>query len=130
MYRIHQGEDPLLVWGDGSAIRDFAYSRDVAWGMILALYHGTNSSFINLGSGRGYSIQELVEALNSFLPFNYEFDTSKPSGFPRRVMDISLAREKLNFAPATSLKEGLKLTWDWYTQHPDEHLKKKNYFKD
>lgn len=83
MYRIYHKEDPLLVWGDGSAIRDFAYSRDVAEGIILALYYGTGSGFVNLGSGKGYSIKELVETLNSFIDFNYEFDATKPAGFPR-----------------------------------------------
>ncbi|MCH7706164.1 MAG: NAD-dependent epimerase/dehydratase family protein [Chloroflexi bacterium] len=130
MYRIHNGEDPLLVWGDGSAIRDFAYSEDVARGMILALYHGTDSRFVNLGSGSGYSIRELVEALHSFIPFNYEFDTSRSGGFPRRIMDISLARETLGYEPQTPLVEGLRKTWDWYLQNMDEHLKRKNYFKE
>jgi GDP-L-fucose synthase len=130
MYRIHNGEDPLLVWGDGSAVRDFAYSEDVAEGMILALYHGTDSGFVNLGSGRGYSVRELVEALHSFIPFNYEFDTSRSGGFPRRIMDISLARETLGYEPQTTLVEGLRKTWDWYVQNTDEHLKKMNYFKE
>jgi GDP-L-fucose synthase len=130
IYRIHSGEDPLMVWGDGSAIRDFAYSEDVARGMILALYHGTDSRFVNLGSGSGYSIRELVEALHSFIPFNYEFDTSRSGGFPRRIMDISLAREMLGYEPRTPLVEGLRKTWDWYVQNMDEHLKRKNYFKE
>ena len=130
MHRIYHGEDPVNVWGDGSAIRDFAFSKDIAWGMILALHYGTGSHFINLGSGKGYSIRELVETLNSFIPFNYEFDPSKPSGFPRRVMDISLAQANLGYQPATSLEDGLKETWNWYVEHPDEYLKKKNYFKD
>ncbi len=130
MYRIYQKQDPVVVWGDGSAIRDFAYSRDVAEGIILALYHGTKSGFVNLGSGRGYSIKELVETLHSFLDFNYVFDTNKPSGFPRRVMDISLARELIDYNPTTSLAEGLKETWQWYTNNQDEYLNKKNYFKE
>lgn len=128
MHRISQKEDPVVVWGDGSAIRDFAYSRDVAEGVILALYHGTKSSFVNLGSGNGYSIKELVETLNTFLDFNYVFDTTKPAGFPRRVMDISLARELIDYNPTTSLAEGLKETWKWFTEHQDEYLKRKNYF--
>ena len=128
MHRIRNGEDPLRVWGDGSTIRDFAYSEDVAKGMILALYHGTDSRFVNLGSGRGYSIRELVEALHEFIPFNYEFDATKSSGFPRRVMDISLAREKLGYQAETSLQDGLKKTWAWYVENEGEHLRKQNYF--
>jgi len=130
MYRIYRKEDPVTVWGDGTAIRDFAYSRDVAEGVILALYHGTNSGFVNLGSGRGYTVKELVEALRSFLDFNYEFDITKPSGFPKRVMDISLARELIDYNPTTILEEGLKETWDWFVNNPDEYLKRKNYFKE
>ena len=130
MHRIYHKEDPVVVWGDGSAIRDFAYSKDVAEGVILALYHGTGGRYVNLGSGVGYSIKELVETLHGFLPFNYEFDTTKPSGFPKRVMDISLARKMLGYDPTTSLLEGLKKTWEWYVENQDEYLEKKDYFRE
>jgi len=130
MYRIYQKEDPVLIWGDGSAIRDFAYSGDVAEGVILALYYGTHSHFVNLGSGKGYPIKELVETLNSFIDFNYKFDTTKSSGFPKRVMDISLAKKLIHYNPTTTLLDGLKETWNWYVRNQDEHLKKVNYFKE
>jgi GDP-L-fucose synthase len=129
MYRILRGDDPVVVWGDGSAIRDFAFSRDVAEGVILTLYHGTGGNpYINLGSGKGVTIRELVEALNGFLDFRLSFDTTKPSGFPRRVMDISLAEKTIGYDPATPLGEGLKETWDWFIEHQDEYLQKQNYF--
>lgn len=128
MAKIAKGDDPVIIWGDGSAIRDFAYSRDIAEGIILALYYGTGSSFVNLGSGKGYSIKELIETLNSCIDFNYEFDTTKPSGFPKRVMDISLARKLIHYKPTTSLLDGLKRTWNWFVQNQDEYLKKMNYF--
>jgi GDP-L-fucose synthase len=128
--RIHQKEDPVVVWGDGSAIRDFAYSEDIAEGVILALYHGTGSRYVNLGSGRGYSIKELVETLHTFLTFNYTFDATKPSGFPKRVMDISLARQMLGYNPTTTLVEGLQKTWAWYVHNRDEHLSRLNYFRE
>lgn len=130
MYRVYQKENPVLVWGDGSAVRDFAYSRDVAEGVILALYYGTGSGFVNLGSGKGYTVRELVETLHSFIEFNYEFDTTKSSGFPRRVMDISLAKELIHYNPTTSLRDGLKETWDWFMENKDEYLKRQNYFKE
>jgi len=130
MYRIHHGEDPVVIWGDGSAIRDFAYSGDVAEGVILALYHGTGSRFVNLGSGKEYAIRELVDTLRSFINFNCKFDSTKLPGFPKRVMDISLAREMLGYNPTTSLLDGLKKTWEWYIKHPGEHLGKMNYFSE
>jgi GDP-L-fucose synthase len=129
MYRIRNKENPVMVWGDGSAVRDFAFSRDVAEGTIQALYYGTGKyPFLNLGSGNGYTIRELVETLNEFIDFNYHFDTSKPSGFPKRVMDISLARDVIRYNPDTSLIDGLKETWEWFLTHQDEYEKKKNYF--
>jgi GDP-L-fucose synthase len=129
MYRIHHGENPVKIWGDGTAIRDFAFSRDVAEGVILALYHGTKGTFVNLGSGKGHSIKDLIEALHGFINFNYEFDISKPSGAPVRVMDITLAHDTIGYSPSTSLADGLKITWDWFLTHQDEYLKKKNYFR-
>ncbi len=98
--------------------------------LYLALYHGTKGGFVNLGAGKGYTIKELVETLSAFLEFKIEFDTSKPSGFPRRVMDITLAKEIIDNNPTTSLRDGLKETWDWFTTHKDEYLSKQNYFAD
>ncbi|MBN1359579.1 MAG: NAD-dependent epimerase/dehydratase family protein [Sedimentisphaerales bacterium] len=128
MYRIRRGEDPLRVWGDGSAVRDFVFSRDVAEGVLLALHHGTEGGFVNLGSGRECTIRQLVETLNQFLDFRYEFDASKPSGYPKRLMDIERARELIGYDPSTSLLDGLQETWAWYLEHEGEHECKKNYF--
>lgn len=130
MYRIYHKENPVVIWGDGSAIRDFAYSKDVAEGIILALHYGTNSRFVNLGSGKGYSVKELVETLSSFIDFNYKFDTTKSPGFPKRMMDVSLARKLIHYNPTTSLLDGLKETWNWYVENQDEYLNKMNYFKE
>jgi GDP-L-fucose synthase len=128
LHRIRKGEDPVMIWGDGSAVRDFIYSRDVAEGMILALHYGTRGRFVNLGCGSGVTIRELVETLASFLDFRYVFDVSKPSGYPRRVMDITLAKEWTGWEPSTSLKDGLMATWEWFCTHEDEFKHKQNYF--
>lgn len=133
MHKNGNKKSPIQIYGDGSAIRDFAYSRDVAEGIILALYYGTSRSptgFVNLGSGKGYTIKELVDTLHSFIDFNYEFDVTKSSGFPKRVMDISLARELICYNPTTSLLDGLKETWNWYVNNQDESNNKKNYFNE
>jgi GDP-L-fucose synthase len=128
MRRIYSGENPVKIWGDGFAIRDFAYSRDVAEGIILAAYYLPDVPYLNLGSGLAITIRELVETLQEVVPFNYEFDVTKPSGFPKRVMNIDKAKELISYTPTTSLKEGLTETWNWFLQHPDEYLQRKNYF--
>lgn len=132
MYRILHGENPLKVWGDGSAVRDFAYSKDVAEGIILAMYYQPNVPYLNLGSGIGYTVKELVETLQKVceldIKFNFEWDTTKSNGFPKRVMNIDLARKLINYNPTTSLEEGLKNTWNWYKNNTEEFLLRKNYF--
>ena len=130
MHRIFAGGDPLVVWGDGSVIRDFLYSRDAAEGIVLALCHGTAGGFVNIGSGKGHSIRDVVDALQSFVKFNYVFDPTKPSGAPVRVMDVTKAKGLLGFIPSTDIKTGLRLTWEWFVNHPEEYKKKINYFLD
>ena len=128
LYRIYHKEDPLVVWGDGSSIRDFVYSEDVAEGIILALYYGTKSGFVNLGGGNPCTIKELVNTIGSFIDFTYIFDNSKPTGAIKRIMDLSLAKKIIYYEPSTELREGLKKTWEWFIKHPNEHIKKINYF--
>jgi GDP-L-fucose synthase len=127
MARIAAGERPLRVWGDGSAVRDFAFSTDVAEGIILALHHGTRRSFVNLG-GHDCSVRELVETLARHVGVAYEFDTSKPAGYPVRVMDISRARDWIGYTPQIDLAEGLARTWAWFQQHRQSHLRRKDFF--
>jgi len=129
MYRIHQGENPVVVWGDGTCERDFVYSEDVAKGIVQALWHGTPSGFVNIGCGRAYTIRELVETLNQFIDFEYVFDASKPTGVRKRLLDISLARETLGYQPTTRLLDGLKQTWTWFLDNPREFTQKVCYFE-
>lgn len=128
MMKIKRGDSPVVVWGDGSAVRDFAFSEDVADGILLAAEKGTRGSFVNLGSGVGYSVRDLVETLQQFIDFDVEFDSSLPSGFLKRVMDISRAQDWLGYEPRTTLREGLEKTWTWFLEHGDEYLRRKNYF--
>lgn len=129
IYKIYKRENPVIVWGDGTAIRDFLFSKDAAEGIILALYYGTGGSFVNLGSGKGYSIRELVETLAKVVDFEWKFDRSKPSGFGRRVMDVNRAKRLIYWQPSTTLVDGLKQTWEWFVKHHSEFKLKKNYFK-
>lgn len=130
MHRIFNKENPVIIWGDGSAVRDFAYAGDVADGIILAIVKGTgNFDYLNLGSGNGYTIKKLVETLFEVVKFNYRFDKNKNSGFPKRIMNISNAKKILGYSPKISLKDGLKETWSWYVNNAHQNKKRHNYFK-
>ncbi len=120
--RVADGEDPLVVWGDGSAVRDFVFSRDVAEGMLLALEHAANGTPINLGSGAGVTIRDLVELLAAIAPVppRVVWDTARPGGEACRVMDTRRAEQLLGFRARTSLEGGLRETMNWYLQHRSE----------
>jgi nucleoside-diphosphate-sugar epimerase len=115
---------PFSIGGSKTRRRKGKYSKK---GGVLSNF--ISQDFVNLGSGLGYSIRKLVETMHEFIDFEFEFDSSMPAGFPKRVMDISRAREWVNYDPKTSLREGLENTWKWFLENKDEYLQKQNYFK-
>lgn len=127
--RALDGENPLVVWGDGSPIRDFIHARDVAQGMLLVMEKGTGQP-VNLGSGVGVTIREIVEIIVNNMKEKPEviWDTTKPSGDQKRLMDISRARE-LGFEPKVSLEEGIKDVMQWYLENKTVVDRRYNVFK-
>ena len=112
--RAMGGENPLTVWGDGSPVRDFIHARDVARGMMLMVENGVNEP-VNLGSGSGNSIREIVDIVVANMPDRPQvvWDTAKPSGDRIRLMDMTRANSH-GFAPQISLAEGIAETMAWY----------------
>lgn len=126
--RAMSGENPLVVWGDGSAIRDFIHARDVARGMMLAVKLGIHEP-INLGSGFGTSIREVVELIAANMPQQPEiiWDTDKPTGDRLRVMDMHRAKSH-GFEPLISMAEGIAETMRWYAANREETVTRYNAF--
>jgi GDP-L-fucose synthase len=127
--RALDGENPLKVWGDGSPIRDFIHAKDVAQGMMLALEKNPEKP-INLGSGKGTSIKEIVDIIVGNMKNKPEiiWDTSKPSGDKKRLMNIERAKS-IGFNPEISIEQGIKETMDWYLANKDIVNKRYNVFK-
>lgn len=109
-------EKEVTVWGDGSPTRDFLYVTDFAEGIVLSAERNHSTEPINLGTGEEVAIRDLVHTIAEITAFKGRivYDKSKPNGQPRRVLDISKARERLGFRPAVSLREGIQRTVDWY----------------
>lgn len=109
-----RGAGEIEVWGTGQPTRDFLYVDDAVRGLILVAERYDKVEPINLGSGREVSIRELVETICHLMDFQGEIRwlTDKPDGQPRRLLDITRAREALGFEPLTSLEEGLRKTID------------------
>lgn len=117
--RIFKGENPLKVWGDGNAIRDFVYSEDVAHWMIIAIENAPSCVPINIGNGKGITIKEITNLILKYTSkFGYnprvEWDTTKPTGDPVRILSIKRAEELLNYKVLTNLNDGIKETVEWY----------------
>jgi len=127
--RAVEGESPLTVWGDGSPVRDFIHSKDVARGMMLAIEKNINVP-LNLGSGKGVAIREIVKEIKRNLPDNRKivWDKNKPSGDTLRLMDIQRAQELINFESEIDIKEGIKETMDWYLKNREDILNRYNVF--
>jgi len=126
--RALDGENPLAVWGDGSSIRDFIHAKDVARGMLLTLEKSVEQP-INLGSGIGVSIREIVEIIVNDMKIKPRvvWDTSKPSGDKKRLMDISRAKA-IGFQPMISIEEGIKEVMNWYQENRNIVNKRYNVF--
>ena len=129
--RIVDGENPLIVWGDGSAIRDFIYSKDVAYGMIKVVENKIQTP-INLGSGKGYSIKFLVKSiLNSKYITNKPkviFDKTKPSGDKIRILSTKKAK-KFKIYKVTNFQKAIDETISWYKKNSFKTKFRFNYFK-
>lgn len=128
--RVNDKENPLVVWGDGTQIRDFIHATDVAKGMMLALEKCPGPQMpINLGSGQRYTIKDLTEVIAKYSQTNPSivWDKSKPSGDKIRVMDISRAKN-LGWQPEVSLEQGIKQTIDWYNKNKAIVDKRYNIF--
>lgn len=104
------------IWGDGTSTREFLYVDDAARGIVMATKKYEKINPVNLGSGTEISIKELVGLICKIMKYDGEinWDTSKPNGQPRRMVDTSKAEKEFNFKAKTSLKDGLEKTIRWY----------------
>ena len=108
-------EQKLTIWGTGNATREFLFVDDLAEGCIFLLNEYSEQSPINLGTGVEVSIKDLAVKICEIVGFNGElvFDTSKPDGTPRKVLDVTKINE-LGWQSKTNLENGLKISFEWF----------------
>jgi GDP-L-fucose synthase len=106
------------VWGDGTPIRDFIYSEDVARGMIHMVENEVTQP-VNLGSGTGVTIKEVAETIAEYFGQEINYDITKPMGDMKRLMSTKRA-ESYGFKPEVNLKDGITKTIEWYKEYVNE----------
>lgn len=108
----HKGDSEYTVWGTGNPMREFLYVDDMADACVFLMENNINEGVFNIGSGQDVTIRELAETVMEVVGFKGKiiFDSSKPDGTPRKLLDVS-RMAGLGWEAKTSLREGIGLTY-------------------
>lgn len=108
----------IVVWGTGTPRREFLHVDDLATACLFLMQHYSSEDLVNVGWGQDVSIRELVTLVSEAVGFRgtFEFDSSKPDGTPRKLLDVSRLKA-LGWAPFIQLNEGLAATYRWFTEN-------------
>jgi UDP-glucose 4-epimerase len=111
---------PIVIWGDGSVVRDYIYIADVIDALYQVLELPSEYRIFNIGAGVGFSLNQLVEIMQriSGLKLDIIYQEGRSFDTPISILDISRAQDDLGWSPKFSLEEGLSYTWDWLSKHP------------
>lgn len=114
---IQENKSEVELWGTGNPMREFMHSDDLAEALVFLMNSYNERQFINIGTGEEVSIKQLAEIIKTTTGFEgqIKFDSSKPDGTPRKLMDSSKIKS-LGWQPRIGLKEGLERTWGEYQE--------------
>ena len=120
---VQQGDEEIVVWGTGAATREFFYVEDAAEAIVLATEKYDKSDPVNIGAGFEISIRDLVALIVELTGFRGRivWDTTRPDGQPRRMLDTTRAFNEFGFRARTDFRAGLTKTIAWYR---DSHAKR------
>jgi len=109
----------VVVWGSGKPIREWLYVDDAVEALLKALEIDFSVEPINVGIGKGISVMELAELIKEATGYKGDIvlDTSRPDGAPYKTMNNDRLKQTFNWVPPTTLRDGIKHTVDWYTDH-------------
>lgn len=115
-----RGDSTVSIWGTGTPRREFLFVDDCADALVFMLERYSDEQFLNVGVGNDVTIRELAQTVGTVVGFNgkLEFDTSKPDGTPRKLLDVSRL-EQLGWRAKTTLMDGIRATYDWFTRNAD-----------
>ena len=111
---------PVKLWGSGTPMREFLYVDDMAEAVVFALENQLSDHLYNVGSGKDITIKELAETIQKVVGHKGKilWDTSKPDGTPRKLMDVSKMKN-IGWTHSTELEEGIEKTYSWFLNNID-----------
>ena len=114
-----EGKESVTCWGDGSPLREFLYVDDLANLCVFLMNNYSGNETVNAGSGKELTIKELTGLVAKVVGYTgrIEWDTSKPNGTPRKLLDVSKAK-KLGWTYKTELEDGIRLAYDDFLHNP------------
>lgn len=115
--RVVERHSPLVVWGDGSDIKDITYISDLIDGMVDVMEKLDEFTIINMASGESHTIKETLEMIleiDGYTDADVQYDLTKPVMIKKRLFDVSRAKELLGWEPKVDLRTGLEKTIKWY----------------
>jgi GDP-L-fucose synthase len=117
----NQAKD-ISIWGSGNQYREFMYVDDMADAVVFLMENYSDYEHINIGTGKDLTIKDLAYLIKEVVGFKGElkFDTSKPDGMFRKVVDVSKL-DKLGWKSTISLKEGLEKTYQWFLENKNNN---------
>ncbi len=112
------GNPEVVVWGTGSPMREFLHVDDLADACVFLMEHYSDDSHLNVGTGVDLSIGDLARLVRSIVypEARLVFDTSKPDGTPRKVLDVTRLRD-LGWSPSYDLEHGIRTTYQWFLEN-------------
>ena len=115
--KFHEAKDKVTLWGDGSAMREFLYVDDLAEAAFKCMVNYDSEDIINVGTGKDITIKELATTIADVVGFKgeIEWDTSKPNGTPRKVLNVDKIKS-LGWEPKVGLREGIEKTYELYKE--------------
>ena len=119
--KVVERQNPIKVWGTGDDIRDLIYIDDFIDALLLATEKIEKFTPLNIAYGSGYSIKEILKIcleVDGYTDAIVEYDPTKPSMIPVRLIDTEKAKRVLGFEAHTELREGIKKTIEWYKKNP------------
>lgn len=114
-----QGADSVTCWGDGSPLREFLYVDDLANLCVFLMNHYSGNETVNAGSGKELTIKELTEKVARIVGYEGKimWDTTRPNGTPRKLLDVSKAKA-LGWEAKVDLDEGIRLAYEDFLHNP------------